>query len=99
MPCSLLVLVFLAAFLCSPASADPPPAAQVHLAAGRTAFEQGAFDRAIESWTLAANVSEQAGDRAGQIAALVHASEAYAALGRYRQAVRVLDRALKLVTA
>ena len=96
MPYSLLVVVSLAAFLCSPASADPPPAAQVHLAAGRTAFEQGAFDRAIESWTLAATVSEQAGDRAGQILALVHASEAYAALGRYRQAVRVLDRALKL---
>ena len=96
MPYVLLVLVLLTAFLCSPASAAPSPDVQAHLATGRAAFERGAFDRAIESWMLAATASEQAGDRAGQILALVHASEAYAALGRYRQAVGVLDRALKL---
>jgi CHAT domain-containing protein len=96
LPYGLRVLVLLAVLLHTPAWAAPSPAAQAHLAAGRAAFERGAFDSAIESWTLAATASEQAGDRAGQILALVRASEAYAALGRYRQAVGVLDRALKL---
>jgi CHAT domain-containing protein/Tfp pilus assembly protein PilF len=99
LPFGLRVLVLLAVLLHTPAWAVPPPAAQAHLAAGRAAFERGAFDSAIESWTLAATASEQAGDRAGQIVALVRASEAYTALGRYRQAVAVLDRALKLAEA
>jgi tetratricopeptide (TPR) repeat protein len=91
-----LLLVILTLFLQTTASADTAPDAQAHLSAGQTAFERGAFDTAIESWALAALASERAGDRAGQIQALVHASEAYAMLGRYRQAVGVLDQALKL---
>src|SRR6185436_13931098 len=95
----LLVLVFLALSFSAPASAASPPEVQEHLAAGRAAFSRGAFDTAIESWALAAVAAERAGDRAGQIQALVQASEAYTVLGRYRQAVAVLDRALKLAEA
>ena len=64
--------------------------------AGRTAYAQGAFDRAIESWMLAADTAERAGDRATQIQALVYAGEGQAALGRYGQAAALVDRALKL---
>lgn len=67
-----------------------------HLAAGRAAFERGAFDSAIESWTRAADAAAQAGDRPSEIQALVSASEAYAALGRYGQAAATLERALSL---
>jgi len=95
----LLVLIFLALSFSAPASAASPPEVQEHLAAGRAAFSRGAFDTAIESWALAAVAAERAGDRAGQIQALVQASEAYTVLGRYRQAVAVLDRALKLAEA
>ncbi len=96
MPYSVLLPVLLLLLLHTPAFADPSADAQARLAAGQAAFERGAFDTAIESWALAALASERAGDRAGQIQALVHASEAYAMLGRYRQAVGVLDQALKL---
>jgi tetratricopeptide (TPR) repeat protein len=94
---TLRILILVAGLFCAPGAAlAQQHAAQEHMATGRAAFERGAFDRAIESWSLAAIASERAGDRAGQIQALVYASEAYAVLGRYRQAVGVLDRALKL---
>ena len=95
----LLALIVLTVSFPAPASAASPPEVQAHLAAGRAAFDRGAFDTAIESWARAAVASERAGDRAGQIQALVQASEAYTVLGRYRQAVAVLDRALKLAEA
>jgi CHAT domain-containing protein/tetratricopeptide (TPR) repeat protein len=95
----LLVLIFLVLSFSASASAASPPEVQERLATGRAAFSRGAFDTAIESWALAAVAAERAGDRAGQIQALVQASEAYTVLGRYRQAVAVLDRALKLAEA
>ena len=98
--CTLRILILVAGFFCAPgAPLAQEHTAQGHMATGRAAFERGAFDRAIESWSLAAIASERAGDRPGQIQALVYASEAYAVLGRYRQAVGVLDRALKLAEA
>jgi CHAT domain-containing protein len=92
----ILVLILAAIPLCAPTALAQQPDVQGHLQTGRAAFARGAFDVAIESWTLAATAAERAGDRAGQIQALVYASEASAALGRYRQAVAALDRALKL---
>jgi CHAT domain-containing protein len=77
------------------ATAQPPDVGG-HLATGRAAFERGAFDSAIESWTRAADAAARAGDRASEIHALVNASEAYAALGRYGQAAAGLERALGL---
>ena len=89
---SALLSILFAAPLAAAQSVD----VQGQLAAGRAAYERGAFDRAIESWTLAADTAERAGDRGGQIQALVYAGEGYAALGRYGQAAGLLDRALKL---
>jgi len=89
--------LFLAFLLLTAALADAQPLdVQGQLAAGRAAYAQGTFDRAIESWMLAADIAERAGDRAGQIQALVYAGEGQAALGRYGQAAAVLDRALKV---
>ena len=94
---TLRILILVAGLFSAPGAVlAQEHAAQEHMAAGRAAFERGAFDGAIESWSLAAIASERAGDRAGQIQALVYVSEAHAMLGRYRQAVGVLDRALKL---
>jgi CHAT domain-containing protein/tetratricopeptide (TPR) repeat protein len=75
------------------------PSVQARLQDGRAAFDKGAFDIAVENWSRAARASEQAGDTAGQVSALVHTAEAYVALGRYRQAIGVLDRALKVTEA
>jgi hypothetical protein len=61
------------------------------MATGRAAFERGDFDRAIESWSLAAIASERTGDRAGQIQALVYARGIRRAR-RYRQAVGLIAR-------
>jgi len=91
---------FLALLLLTATLADAQPLdAHGHIAAGRAAYAQGAFDRAIESWTLAADTAERAGDRAAQIQALVYVGEGQAALGRYGQAAAALDRALKLADA
>src|SRR5262245_57910942 len=63
---------------------------------GIAAFERGAVETAIESWARAARAAEKAGDSAAQVSALVRLADAYAALGQYRQAVVVLDGALKV---
>jgi CHAT domain-containing protein len=94
---SLSVLLPLA--LSSPAAAAPSRPGDSELEQGLAAFERGAFESAVESWTRAARLSEQAGDHQGQIAALVHLAEGYSALGRYRQAVGGLDRALQVAEA
>jgi CHAT domain-containing protein len=80
----------------APLADAQPLDVQGQLAAGRAAYAQGAFDRAIEIWMVAADIAQRAGDRAGQIQALVYAGEGQAALGRYGQAAAVLDRALKV---
>src|SRR5262245_37990261 len=61
---------------------------------GTAAYERGAFESAIESFTRAARSAEKAGDVPARISALVHLGDAYAALGRYRQAATVLDAAV-----
>jgi CHAT domain-containing protein len=83
----------------SPAGAAPPRVAHTELDEGRAAFDRGAFESAVESWTRAARLFQEAGDHAGQIAALVHVAEGYSALGQYRQSVGVLDRALEVAEA
>ena len=71
-----------------------PADAQSDFDQGTAAFERGAFESAIENWTRAARSAEKARDVPAQISALVHLGDAYAALGRYRQAATVLDGAL-----
>ena len=83
----------------SPAVAAPPRPAHTELAEARAAFDRGAFESAVESGTRAARLFQEAGDHAGQIAALIHVAEGYSALGQYRQSVGVLDRALEVAEA
>jgi CHAT domain-containing protein/tetratricopeptide (TPR) repeat protein len=97
---SLSTLLLLAAVHIGwPAGTAAQGAGQLELEAGLAAFERGAFDTAVERFTQAARVAQQRGDHAGQIVALVHAAEGYAALGSYRQAVATLDRALQVAEA
>jgi CHAT domain-containing protein len=93
------LLVLAAVHIGWPAGAAAQGAGQSELEAGLAAFERGAFDTAVERFTRAARVAQQRGDHAGQIVALVHAAEGYAALGSYRQAVATLDRALQVAEA
>ena len=94
-----LSAILLALTVVCPAVAAEQPSVQSRLQDGRAAFDKGAFETAAENWSRAARASEQAGDSAGQVTALVHAAEAYVALGRYRQAIGMLDRALKVAEA
>ena len=64
--------------------------------AATAAFERGAFETAVEHWSRAARTAQQAGDADARVVALLRASEALVALGRYRQAAHVLDDALKV---
>lgn len=84
----LVPILILCGFTCAPAEA------QSDFDQGAAAFERGAFEAAVESWTRAARSAEKARDVPSQISALVHLGDAYAALGRYRQAVAALDGAL-----
>ena len=94
---SLFALLSLAVGL--PGGAAAQGAGQSEIEACLAAFERGAFDTAVESFTQAARLAQQRGDHEGQIVALVHAAEGYAALGSYRQAVGLLDRALQVAEA
>ena len=59
---ALRFLILVAGLFCAPVALAQQHAVQEHMAAGRAAFERGAFDGAIESWSLAAIASERAGD-------------------------------------
>ncbi len=89
-------LVLLVSFLACPAfpleAASPEESSQQ----GLKAYQRGAFEEAILSLTDAARAYEQEGKTPQQIAVLSQLSEAYSALGQYRQAVKTLEAALEL---
>jgi CHAT domain-containing protein len=95
---SSLAVVLLALSIGCPAGAAQH-AGRSELDAGIAAFDRGAIESAIETFTQVAQRAEQRGDRAELIVALVHLAEGYSALGRYRQAVVALDRALTAAEA
>jgi len=70
--------------------------AEKHFEQGLKAFQRGAFQEAVSSWTDAARLYEREGRIREQIRALSDLSEAYSALGYYRQAVNSLQTALEL---
>ncbi len=61
--------------------------------AGSKWFRAGNFQQALEHWSQAANEYQSAGNLEGQTLALVQSSEALTALGRYLDALQVLQRA------
>lgn len=63
---------------------------------GLKAFERGAFEEAVLSWTEAARSYEGEHNPTGQMAALTQLSLAYSALGQHKQTVKSLDVALEL---
>src|SRR5262245_39596321 len=80
----------------TPAWAADGQAHEAALEAGMKAFERGAFQDAVVSWTSALRGYERAGNRPGQLTTLIQLSQAESALGRYGQAVRNLEAALEL---
>lgn len=85
-----LVLLLLAAPIMAAAAPEQ------HMQAGMQSFRSGDFQRALEQWTLAAAAYEAAGNREGQILALVQAADAALGLGRSPDALERLQQASAL---
>jgi len=64
---------------------------------GSQAYQRGDFEQAAERWASAEAAYERSAARPEQIDALIHLSEAYQSLGRYRLAAIRLDQAKALV--
>jgi CHAT domain-containing protein len=96
----LLTIVWLPALVTEPVFAATPQEltadAAARLAAGGQAFRVGDFQQALDASQTAASLYETAGNREGQIKALVQAAEADLALGRYPNAFAELQGALEL---
>lgn len=80
--------------LLSAAAATAAP--DEHMQAGMQSFRSGNFQQALEHWTSAAAAYEAAGNREGQILALVQSADAALSLGRNPDALRQLRHALAL---
>ena len=95
-----VALVGLPSFLAAPAWAATPEElaaeAAERLEAGGKWFRVGNFQQALQNSHRAAEIYETAGNREGQIRALVQVAETNLALGRHRNALEGLQRALEL---
>jgi CHAT domain-containing protein len=83
-----------ASYGATPPSPSVPPDQEMQ--AGMQAFRAGDFEQASSHWSLAANAYQAAGNREGQILALVQGADADLALGRYPNAFGKLQQALTL---
>jgi CHAT domain-containing protein len=90
----LLSIVWLPALAATPEELTAEAAAR--LAAGGQAFRKGDFQEALNASQAAATIYETAGNREGQVKALVQAAEADLASGRHPNAFDKLQRALEL---
>ncbi len=70
-----------------------------NLDAGLKAFQQGALEEAVDSWTAAAQSAQASGKLEEHVTALEYLARAYTSLGRYTQAIQSLHTALKLADA
>jgi len=84
------------ALLLPVAAAALAAAPDEHMQAGMQSFRGGDFQRALEHWTSAAAAYEAAGNREGQILALVQSADAALSLGRNPDALRQLRQAVAL---
>ena len=95
-----VALLGLPLLLAAPAWAATPEElaaeAAERLEAGGKWFRVGNFQQALQNSHRAAEIYETAGNREGQIRALVQVAETNLALGRHRNALEGLQRALEL---
>lgn len=95
-----LSIVWLTSLVTGPAFAATPEElaaeAAERLEAGGKWFRVGNFQQALQNSQRAAVLYETAGNREGQISALVQVAETNLALGRYPNALEELHRALEL---
>jgi CHAT domain-containing protein len=70
--------------------------AEVCMAQGSEAFEQGAFERAIRKWQQATVLYHKAGNAKGEAESLVNAGVALDALGQHQLSIKTLQEAVKV---
>jgi CHAT domain-containing protein len=92
-PC---LFVALTLSVIGPGSAAEKVPADTVFKQGAQAFKRGSFEEAILRWTAAADAYAREGKSRERHLALLHLSEAYAALGRYPEADKALGVALDL---
>ncbi|MGH9367671.1 MAG: CHAT domain-containing protein, partial [Thermoanaerobaculia bacterium] len=92
-PCFLVVL---ALSIARSVAALEAPSSEKDFEQGLRAFQRGNFEQAVSSWTDAARSYGRERKPAEQMAALTHLSQAYSALGQYKQALKILDAVLEL---
>lgn len=80
-----------------PADPGVPISAEQQFQQGTLAYQRGAFDQAVVSWTRAADLYGQAGNGSERAESLVRLGEAYHALAQYRSAAQSLESAQRLV--
>jgi CHAT domain-containing protein/Tfp pilus assembly protein PilF len=66
------------------------------MAQGLRSFQRGDFEGAALSWTEASRLYDREGKPGQQCKALTHLSQAYQALGQYKEAIKNLESALLL---
>ena len=77
-------------------SGDEPSSPQRYMADGRTFYDRGDVQQAIQSWGRAAKLFSVIGDFRQQVEALANVSSAHLAIGQYDQAIAKLNNALSL---
>ncbi|MEM9214201.1 MAG: CHAT domain-containing protein [Cyanobacteria bacterium P01_F01_bin.150] len=65
------------------------------LSYGRTQYSEGQFDQALETWTLATEMAQTAGDRLNYSLALSYLSLAHQALGQWSQADAAITQSME----
>ncbi len=78
---------------------DPEVLGMAHTILGVARRDQGLPDRALESFEQALNYRERADDRRGQVGSMSHLGSAYRMVGRLKDSVSVLEKALGMSEA
>ncbi len=94
--CGLVIALVL--LLAESAVASEPREAEASLRRGLESFERGAFEQAASEWIRAAAAAKRQRKLTEQLTARLYLSDAYMALGDYRQAAEGLGVALDLAT-
>lgn len=82
-------------FSASLSASEISPAEQ-SMAQGLRSFQRGDFEEAALSWTEASRLYDREGKPGQQSKALTHLSQAYQALGQYKETIKNLESALLL---
>ena len=79
----------------SVSGAEVPPT-ESHAAQGLRAFQRGDFEQAVSSWTEASRSYENERKQSLQSNALIQLSQAFQALGQYKEALKNLELSVAL---